>query len=339
MKPKALIIRLSSLGDVVHATAAAEALSLAGWEVSMVTKAAFAPLLQGHPHLAAVHSYEPARQGESAARAAFFSWVEAEQFHAILDLHDSLRTRLWRFRLRRVAKVYVARKPRLREMLILLFRLGKWVGFPPGGRALRCRDLAHQVVREFGGEPVPSARLTRLSVAPEESEPALLPKEPFLVLLPGSAWPGKKWPGFRELAMSSPGPVVVLGGPEDKEAASIAEAARQRQPASVSLQGKAGLREAMAVLARARAIVANDTGMAHVAEALGRPVIVVEGPTHPWMGFSPWREESSLLGLDLVCRPCGKTGRLCWRFGLRTCLKGVTASAVLAEVRRHWGRP
>ncbi len=335
MKPKALLIRLSSLGDVVHATAAIQPLVSAGWEVHWVTKAAFAPLLEGHPQVKSVHSFGAVR--ESEARARFFDWVEKERFHAVLDLHDSLRTRLWRFRLRRVAPVFVAGKPRLREILIVVFRLGRWLGFPRGGRALRQRKLAEEVVRRFGGEVKPGGDLTSLVVSAQEEAALPLPKEPFVVLLPGSAWPTKKWPGFEALAAeaASLGPVVVLGGKGDVEIEAIAASARRKNPSSTFQ--RYGLREAMVALKRARVIVGNDSGMAHVAEALGKRVIVVEGPTHPWMGFSPWRRDSSCLGLDLLCRPCGKTGRICWRFGLRTCLRGLSVPAVMAEVRRHWG--
>jgi ADP-heptose:LPS heptosyltransferase len=80
-------------------------------------------------------------------------------------------------------------------------------------------------------------------------------------------------------------------------------------------------------------VIGNDTGMVHVAEALGKDVAMIEGPTHPYRGFSPYRERSLALGLPLLSRPCSKSGRVCVRFGTRLCLRGLSASEVARQLR------
>lgn len=334
--PKVLVIRLSSMGDVVLATSVIDPLKSAGFEISFVTKKAFAPLLAGHSGVREVFAFDKA-EGESAAREKLFAWAEAQGFSLVLDLQDSFRTRLWRPRLKKMAEVHVARKERLREWLILFFRLGRWLSFGRGGRARKFRRLALDLLAQKGMFPAKGPSLTRLEVSEEEKlrARALLPAGEFAVLLPGSAWKGKEWPYFSELAsiLGRKVPVVALGAEKDLVCDEIAAAA-QSERGSRSLRGQTDLRASMAILAQAKWVIGNDTGMVHVAEALGKDVAMVEGPTHEWMGFSPYREKSILLGLPLVCRPCSKSGRICVRWGSRKCLRDLSVPAVAAKLRQ-----
>ncbi len=335
-KPKVLLIRLSSLGDLVLSTAAIAPLRAAGYSVSLVTKSEFASLFLGQAALEQVYAFDKKADGEAVARKKLLDWATLQGFSLVIDLQDSWRTWRWRRSLRRIAPVHVLRKPRLREWLVLFLRLGRWLGFGAGGRALRFREAA---LAALGAEAVDDANLplTRLEAGSEELERVrpLLPSGDFVALMPASAWKSKEWPHFAELAamIAKKAPVVVLGGSRDDICASVAEAAKAVNPASLSLHGKTSLRESMAVLARARWVIGNDTGMVHVAEALGKPVAMVEGPTHPFMGFSPYRDDSVLLGLPLACRPCSKSGRICYRFGTRLCLRGLRVEVVAASLR------
>jgi ADP-heptose:LPS heptosyltransferase len=308
-------------------------LERAGYSVSLVTKAEFAPLFCGQPGIAEVFAFDK-KKGEAAARDELLQWAETRGFQLILDLQNSWRTWTWRKALRKFAPVHVLPKPRLREWLVLFLRLGKIAGFGAGGRARRFRDFAIQAV---GREELRGEVQTRLKVPDAElgAVRKYLPKGDFAVLLPGGAWRSKEWPYFAELAerISRNVPVVVLGGNKDDICETVASAGREVNPESRTLHGQTNLRESMAILAQARWVVGNDTGMVHVAEALGKDVAMIEGPTHPFMGFSPYRKGSVTLGLPLLCRPCSKSGRVCVRFGTRLCLKGLTAESVADRLR------
>lgn len=335
-RKKILVIRLSSLGDLVLATSVLAPFRQAGCELSFVTKNSFAPIITGQPDIAAVHVFDPRAQGEGAAREKFFAWFESQQFDFVLDLQDSWRTWNWRRRLRKSVPVYVAKKERLREWLILLGRLGSWVGFGRGGRARKFWRAALVSLAEERKELV-SEFATKLVVSAEEKARVkdILPAGDFVALLPVSAWKGKEWPYFAELAkvLAKKVPVVVLGGEKDVACDLVAAGAKEVNPESRSLRGVTNLRESMAVLAQARWVIGNDTGMVHIAEALGKDVAMIEGPTHESMGFSPYRKGSLLLGLDLICRPCSKTGKICWRFGTRKCLYGLSPELVIGKLR------
>lgn len=337
---KVLLIRLSSLGDVVLATSAITPFANSGWEIHFATKSAFAPLLASDARLKSVYRYDAKAGGESSAREGFLKWCAAEKFDLILDLHDSLRTRFWRNSLRQIAPVRVAKKERLREFLILVFRLGKWLGFGAGGRTLKLRELAEEALQEWDSVKKGDDSLTALSVAKDAQQKTttMVPDGDFIVLLPGSAWAGKKWPFFSELAKRAAAlaPVVVLGGEKDSDCEEIAQNAKAINAKSCSLATKTSIAESMAVIQRAALVVANDTGMAHVAEALGRPLIVLEGPTDPSMGFSVHRKSSEVLGLDLACRPCSKSGKICWRWGSRKCLTDLSVDFVWSQLASRW---
>jgi ADP-heptose:LPS heptosyltransferase len=331
-RKKILVIRLSSLGDLVLSSSVLAPLRRANYEITFITKKNFAALVQGHPEIAGVYPYDPRAEGERKARERFFSWYAGQNFSLVLDLQDSWRTWSWRRRLKKFAPVYVARKERVREWLILLGRLGRWIGFGRGGRAHKFW-LAAQRAAGVSAEPMN----TQLYVGAEElaGVQPLLPAEKFAVILPASAWKGKEWPYFAELAaaLAKKIPVVTLGGPDDLICDEVAASAAAVNPASRSLRGKTNLRQSMAVISRADWVIGNDTGMVHVAEALGKDVAMIEGPTHEKMGFSPYRAGSVLIGLDLVCRPCSKTGWICWRFGTRKCLYDLSVASVVERLR------
>jgi heptosyltransferase-2 len=128
--------------------------------------------------------------------------------------------------------------------------------------------------------------------------------------------------------------VVALGAEKDEVCDRIASAAGANA-GSRSLRGQTDIRTSMAIISLARWVIGNDTGMVHVAEALGKDVAMVEGPTHEWMGFSPYREKSLLLGLPLICRPCSKSGRICVRGGTRKCLRDLKVPEVAGQLRQR----
>ena len=107
---------------------------------------------------------------------------------------------------------------------------------------------------------------------------------PMVVLHPGANWAHKRWAPNRFAALgdrlaAEGSCIVITGGPDDR---AVAESIRRtmRQPAAV-LAGATSLRQLGACLAQARLVIANDTGVLHIAAALGRPLVALYGPTSP----------------------------------------------------------
>jgi heptosyltransferase-2 len=152
---------------------------------------------------------------------------------------------------------------------------------------------------------------------------------PAVALAPGAVGPAKRWPAasYMEVArrLTEQGAQVwVVGGPDEKALAT--EIAGPGERNARDLTGP-DLRNAILALAGATAAVSNDSGLLHVAAALGTPAIGIFGPTSPWH----WAPLNPLAGTieithDLPCRPCHKP--TC-RMGHHLCMRDVPADRVV----------
>jgi ADP-heptose:LPS heptosyltransferase len=88
------------------------------------------------------------------------------------------------------------------------------------------------------------------------------------------------------------------------------------------------LAELPPLLASCSVVVGNDSGVLHVSEAVGTPVVAIFGPTVRAWGYYPWREESVVFDHELPCRPCSKMGERECRLPETLCLTGTTVEDV-----------
>lgn len=161
-------------------------------------------------------------------------------------------------------------------------------------------------------------------------------RAPLLVVAPGAAWETKRWPAthfaelVRDLVPRTFGHVAVVGMAGDRaHAAVIAQSLRAAGSAAVlDLTGRTTTAELVAVLARASLLVANDSAPAHVAAALGRPVVSLFGPTVPAQGFAPLGTRVRIVERALRCRPCSRHGSAYCPIGTHECLTGLPAAEV-----------
>jgi heptosyltransferase II len=183
----------------------------------------------------------------------------------------------------------------------------------------------------------------QLHLAPAQIEAALrehgLHAGGYFVFAPGAEYgPAKRWPAihFAELAKSLDAPAVLLGSA--KEAAlcqEIATAAGEGR--CVDLAGKTSLADAFALIAAAKAVVSNDSGLMHVAAAFGVPQVALFGSSSP-LHTPPlndraqviWLKQDSRYQPPLDCSPCFQ--REC-PLGHTRCLVDITPDAVLAALR------
>jgi ADP-heptose:LPS heptosyltransferase len=120
--------------------------------------------------------------------------------------------------------------------------------------------------------------------------------------------------------------VVVTGGPGERELTAFVAGEH-----GTDLGGRTTLAELAGVIAGAEAIVVGNTGPAHLAAAVGTPVVSLFAPTVPPARWRPWAVPHELLYVDVLCAGC--RARTCPVVG-HPCLKGVTADHVLAAVER-----
>jgi heptosyltransferase-2 len=154
-----------------------------------------------------------------------------------------------------------------------------------------------------------------------------------IVFCPGAAYgPAKRWPHFPELARIESGQrIVVLGTAADSESAREIESAA---PGRVEdLTGRTSLTEAAAIMAGARAVVSNDSGLMHLAGYLGVPVVGIFGSTSS-VWTSPLGKRSVASSSTEPCAPCFE--RTC-RYKHYRCLEAITPTTVAEAVGRLCG--
>jgi lipopolysaccharide heptosyltransferase II len=157
-------------------------------------------------------------------------------------------------------------------------------------------------------------------------------RRPVVALAPGAVGPAKRWPkeSYAALArrlLADGFAVWVLGGPQEKAlAADIVGSTEARD-----LTGH-DLRDAILALACAATAVSNDSGLLHVAAALGTPSIGIFGPTSPWH-WAPLNPLAATIetSSDLPCRPCHKPE---CRLVHHRCMRDIAAETVVAAAER-----
>ena len=184
--------------------------------------------------------------------------------------------------------------------------------------------------------PLPELRVAASECANWRRRLGLAPdRRAVIVLAPGAVGPSKRWPSgsYSELArrLAAEGHWIwVIGGPNEKElAAEIADHADIRD-----LTGP-DLRNAILALAAADLAVSNDSGLLHVAAALGTPAIGIFGPTSAWH-WAPLNPIAAVIETadELPCRPCHKP--VC-RLGHHRCMRDIPVERVAMSVRQAIG--
>ena len=148
-------------------------------------------------------------------------------------------------------------------------------------------------------------------------------EERYAVLCPGAEYgPAKRWPYFAQLAQRLAMPVVLLGSANDVAAAAGV--------GGTNLVGKTTLDEAIDLIAGAKLVVSNDSGLMHIAAALGRPLVALFGSSSPQM-TPPQAGRAHVLWLKPECSPCYQ--REC-PLGHFRCMRELSVDLVLAEAQR-----
>ena len=162
-----------------------------------------------------------------------------------------------------------------------------------------------------------------------ESGPAPVVVHPGATV-PARTWPAERWVGLVDALADSGQAVVVTGGPgEESLTRYVAGAAR---PGVTDLGGRVDLAGLARVLAGAEAVVVGNTGPAHLAAAVGTPVVSLFAPTVPAARWRPWQVPHVLLGQqDIGCAGC--RARVCPVPG-HPCLAAISADDVLGALDR-----
>jgi heptosyltransferase-2 len=185
--------------------------------------------------------------------------------------------------------------------------------------------------------PVPNLQVPTDEAEQWRTQRSLAADRPVVAFAPGAVGPSKRWPVeyHAELARNLTGAgmaVWVLGSPQESPLA--AEIVRDAGPHARDLTSN-DLRNAILALKLATAAVSNDSGLVHVAAAIGTPTVGIFGPTSPWH-WAPLNPLAAIIETltDVPCRPCHKpTCRMVHHRCMRDIPSSQVHTAVLAAVR------
>lgn len=277
---RVLIVRLSSLGDVVCSLPAATTLRSAfpDAKIEWAADPRFAAIVEACGAVDMVHRVKP--------KFAPSSWPKFEgEFDAVLDLQG----------LSKSAIVAARAKAKLR-LGYHWQREGAWlVSSPvlPDPSSIHIVDqyvdVARAAIVALGGAVDPAQKTTfdlahRVDIGPKLAEASI--DRPYVLLNPGAGWITKRWPpaSFAKVVdwIWDQGLIpVALGGNAAEDHAAFAEVAEAATRAPIAMTGKTNIAELVALVAGARAHIGGDTGSTHLAAALGIPAIGLYSITRP----------------------------------------------------------
>lgn len=327
---KILIIRFSSFGDVVQSLSLPSALKhgFPGAEIHWITRQDMAPLLHGHPALSRVWIFS--RQDGIPGLIRLGMQMRAQNFTRIYDAHNNLRSHLLSFILRPLGifglgPQFLRRSiRRWKRFLLFRFRVNTFEQ-PFSGQ----RDLL-EPLQAWGISKIPPPA-PQIFIDPKDRQRARELAGSFagaVALAPSAAYFLKRWPKdhWIELIQKMPAQnFILLGGPEDFFLEDIALTAPNRV---LNLAGKTSLGVSAALVELSSLLIANDTGLLHVGEQLGKNCIALMGPAP--FGF-PSRPTTKIMQLNLPCRPCSKHGqRPCVNKKFHKCLVDIFPGEVAA---------
>jgi len=331
-----LLVRLSAIGDIVFASPLVAAFRRAYPEIHIawLVQPEYRFLLEHHPDLDEVITW-PVREWYalwrrrrfgSLARAfrAFCKHLHARRFDLAMDLQGLLKSGL------------VTRLSGARERIGLGSREGsRWLMtriVPRGGDSKRIGS-EYLFLAQSLGLPTHDFSMA-VPYGPKATDFAreLIEREGlnrgFAVICPFTTRPQKHWfdPRWAELAdrlQTRPGlPVVMLGGPGDREAAGRIRDLATDGP--LDLVGRTTLSQATALIAESALLVGIDTGLSHMGIAFDRPSLLLFGSTCPYLDTT--RANAQVLYHRLECSPC-KRRPTC--NGAFTCMQSITVDEVL----------
>ncbi len=307
---KFLIIRFSSIGDVILATPLIRCLraKFPGAQIDFLVKKEFAVVLSGNPHISNIITFDKNDSRNELKRIRIH--IIFSRYSVILDIQKNIRSILICAG-SRTGVIGFSKKILARDLLIR-FKINIYKEIKPVFlRYFESVETLGVVYDGKGTEVFPS-------IEEDEKVSAILKQNnipsqaPLLVIAPGAQWENKRWPveGYATASdtfcKQNGAYPVLIGGPGDVEICTQVQ--KLMKTPALNLAGKLSLMGSASLLGRAGMVFTNDTGMLHMAQAMKAPVVAIFGPTTRELGFYPLPENSRVAEIDISCRPCTQKG-------------------------------
>ncbi|MBC8042726.1 MAG: glycosyltransferase family 9 protein [Rhizobacter sp.] len=296
-----LIVRLSSIGDIVLTTPLVRQLRsrFPAAELHYLTNPAFAPLLIHNPHLNQVLTTD-------ALPDEFYS----QQYDTVIDLQNNARSRGWISRLKGAPEIFRYSKENWKKFLLVNFKINLLADETPVPERYRKAVLPLGVRDDGCGCEV------FLSESDEAFAEKMLPDaKRRLAICYGARHFTKRFPAEKfarvigTVLNQTDAEVLLLGGESDKatgdEIFSMLPNARVK-----NFSGACSILQTAALIARSDMVLTNDTGLLHIASAFQKKTVALFGSSVGEFGFAPFRTPHQVFEVQgLACRPCSHIGK------------------------------
>ena len=303
-----LVIRFSSLGDVLLTTSVIRPLHENGITIDFLTFTPFDQLLEKDSRIKNIIKVNKKDLKNISAIIDFSKSLKG--YDLILDLHSNLRSLL----------------------------IGHFSGIPVVRyrknsikRRLYTKPFFRRFIKDsFNVVDAYSEALGKIGIKPEEIRPEVVLKKEeienvkkylpynFIVIGAGARYKNKSYPYFQEVSslfLKNGINVVLVGTNSDKKFDT-----KPFPEGVIDLRGKLSLRESLSVISTARTTISNDSAVAHMSRAVKTPLLMIYGATHPYFGFYPFDDEGDYILKGLPCQPCDLHGKKECRFKNAECL-------------------
>ncbi|MFD2871153.1 glycosyltransferase family 9 protein [Mucilaginibacter ximonensis] len=314
---KILVIRFSSMGDIIYTTPVVRCLKkqLPDAEVHFITKPAFKYIYDNNPYVDKLLLLKPTLKET-------IQDIRAEGYDYIVDLHNNLRTALIKLRTRVPSSTY--HKQTILKWLSLKF---KWKLVPPVHLVDRYMKAAEVLGVKNDGQPID------YYIKAQHQLNTLLPathQSGFVAFVIGATHFTKRMPNDKIISICKEInlPVVLLGGNDVKANGDEIIAATGEKVYNAC--GITTLDESVFLVSKAQKIIGFDTGLTHIAEAFDRPIVSVWGGTVPeLLGVQPYKVKDVLIAdIELECRPCSKFGLAACPLGHFKCMRDIDENQI-----------
>jgi ADP-heptose:LPS heptosyltransferase len=330
---KFLIIRFSSIGDIVLTTPVVRCLrkKYPDAEIHFLTKQSFKNIVSSNPYINKVHVL-----GDSFE--LMLHELKTEEYDYIIDLHHNLRTlRIKRF-LKEV-KSFSFNKLNVQKYIYTNLKINIMPDKHIVDRNLEAAVSLGVVNDGLGLDYfIPEEDRIGKNDIPTQHQFG------YIAVVIGAALATKKMPlhKLKELCAAVQYPVILLGGKEDAEDGKAIAAVDDIKIYNAC--GKFKLNESADIVRSAKLVITHDTGLMHIAAALQKPVISIWGNTVPAFGMYPYYGKLSQQHYDVVeipklrCRPCSKIGYDKCPRGHFKCMELIAVNEIVNMVNHRIGK-
>ena len=299
--PKILIIRFSSIGDIVLTSPVVRILKeqVENAEIHFLTKEGFKSLVALNPNIDKVHTLKN-------SLSEVISQLKQEKFDYIIDLHNNLRSKSIIFQLKTKSKSF--NKLNIEKWILVNLKANKLPDLHIVDRYLAAAQAFFEVKNDQKGLDFFFDEESKKF--PKDFE--YLKNEKYVAIAIGGQHATKKMnlKNLIKLCQKIESKIVVVGGKEDQQEGHEL-AVKVGKDKLINLCGVLSLQQSALVVEKASLLVTHDTGMMHIAAALKKNIVSIWGNTVPEFGMYPYLagEKSKIFQVnDLRCRPCSKIG-------------------------------